>query len=236
MTRNGRALAGWSVLLLASACAHVPTKQVQNPDVLLESACRPGKSIQKVSGSVWLKAKSTEAKGQFPAWVKASEPDTLSLEVTNLVGGTEAVITVKNGRYKITAPAKSKGKVREETGYGSWGGIPLNWSTELFLGRIPCPSKNEIQDATTEVRDGKLIVETQPSLKGAGERFVYEFMSWGGSPWPKALHWERKGPGSVSVDFEFEKPEESTRSPTRWEAKSSQGEVKVRWKDRDVSI
>src|SRR5262249_13269789 len=61
---------------------------------LLEQACKPGQGVRGVKGSVWLKAQSKEASGQFPAMVDAS-PERLRLEATNLTGGTEALITVE---------------------------------------------------------------------------------------------------------------------------------------------
>lgn len=217
---------------MASSCSTVPKGAAGDPKALLSQACAPGKGTTGVTGSVWLKAASKEAKGQFPAAVNAQSPATLRLEITNLVGGTEAVITVEGQRYAIQVPGKNQ---RSEQGQGSWGGIPLRWSTELFLGRVPCPNPGELEGADVAVdEDGVLTVETRSSLQGQGEKFVYRFRSWNGGRWPVSLHWEKKGPLATSVEFKFDDPEDRTASPRKWEAKSSQGEVKVRWRDRDV--
>jgi hypothetical protein len=72
-----------------------------------------------------------------------------------------------------------------------------------------------------------LVVET------GEEKFIYSFRSWGGKAWPEKLHWERNG--GAGVDFKFDDPEDKTASPRKWEAKSVQGEVKVRWRDREAS-
>ena len=212
---------------LLSGCAHQGITE-RNPEKLLSAACLPGASTVSVSGSAWLKAASTEASGQFPAVVQASRPDRLRLEVTNLLGGTEAVITVKDQRYSISGKS-----AKSETGEGSWGGIPLFWATELFLGKIPCPSQAARQDAALKVGEhGDLTVETRASLSREPELFHYRFRNWGGKPWPESLHWERKNPPVISVDFSFDDPEDPSGSPKKWEAKSQRGEVKVRWKDR----
>lgn len=215
-----------------SACSTVPKGVDSDPKALLAQACAPGRDVVGTQGSVWLKAQSQEAKGQFPAGVSAQTPGTLRLEITNLVGGTEAVITVEGPRYLIQVPGKNP---RSEKGFGSWGGIPLRWATELFLGRIPCPSAADLEKAALSVdKDGVLTVRTQASIEGEGETYVYRFRSWAGGYWPDSLRWERKGAFAAQVDFKFDDPEDKTASPRKWEAKSPQGEVKVRWRDRDV--
>lgn len=219
---------GWIV-----GCAHTPVKKGIDSMTLLSHACEPGRDVQGVEGSVWLKAKSREASGQFPAGVKAETPNSLKLEVTNLVGGTEAIITVDGQEYSIDVP---KEKARSEKGFASWGGIPLRWATELFLGRIPCPSPNETGKNSISVNaEGQLVVETEATLGKGAEVFTYTFRSWGGEPWPEALLWERRDNLPISVEFRFDAPDDATGSPLKWEAKSEKGEVKVRWRDRKIT-
>ncbi|MGK5089583.1 hypothetical protein WDW86_18685 [Bdellovibrionota bacterium FG-2] len=211
-------------------------KTPQEYKVWLDSACSLGRTTKGVKGSVWLKAKSKEASGQFPANVEAkatAEGSELRLEVTNLLGGTEALISVKNQTYRIEVPAQNK--VLEQ-GQVSWGGIPLRWATELFLGRIPCPSGSaESADSKVEIDStGRLDVSIPRTLEGDAERFIYSFRSWAGRPWPEALKWERKGSIPLVVEFTFDDPEDRTAIPRKWEAKSARGEVKVRWKDREI--
>lgn len=219
-----------------SGCAHQSVKSDGSPEALgalLDAACAPARDSSEVTGSIWLKASSPEASGQFPANVKATAPSSLVLEVTNLVGGTEAIIKVDGLKYSIQSTKKN---VREQKGYGTWGGIPLVWATELFLGRIPCPRAAD--RALAAAPNGALEVRTKRDLSHPAERFVYTFRSWGSKPWPETLHWERlssKGSVDVSVDFKFDDPEDGTSSPRKWEAKSSLGEVKVRWKDRQFT-
>ena len=106
---------------LLVGCSAKAIKPDQDPAELLAQACKPGARIVSARGSVWLKAKSKEASGQFPANVKAS-PENLELEVTNLIGGTEAFIQVKGKKYEIRVPGKSKkDKARVEKGANSWG-------------------------------------------------------------------------------------------------------------------
>jgi hypothetical protein len=226
------------VITLAPGCSHAPVSggaESGDPRALLRAACQPGGRVKSVKGSVWLKARSKEASGQFPAVVEAPAVDRLKLEVTNLVGGTEAILTVEGRRYKIEVPNH---KERDEQGESSWGGIPLEWANALFLGRIPCPDASLVKEASfSRDSNGNLVVETQKTLDRLPERFVYHLRPLDGGLWPDSLHWERKGiAGSapIVVDFKFEDPEDKTHSPQKWEAKGTQGEVKVRWKDRQV--
>lgn len=237
MTRTPCFALAAALLAATLGCAQRPITKDADPQALLRDACGPGRQVESISGSVWLKAQSREASGQFPAAVEVKSPAHLRMEVTNLIGGTEAVITVKNDRYEVKSPMKS---VREEKGERAWGGIPLRWATELFLGRIPCPVFATRGDEWTYRVDDEGRLETTLSkspAKDHSERFLYSFRSWEGRPWAEALVWERTGGGeTISVEFRFDDPEDKTRSPRKWEAKSPLGEVKVRWRDRAVSF
>ncbi len=217
------------------ACSTVPAKFRADPAHLLERACSPGAGLSGAKGSVWMKAASREASGQFPADVDAQSGRTLRLEVTNLLGGIEALISVSPDRYDIEVPGKKDRKAVRQSGEGSWGGIPLIWAPDLFLGRIPCPTPEQLSTASRRVDEsGALVLETRPSLQGAAERFEYRFRDHAGDRWPEGLVWERLGPLGHRVEFRFDDPEDLPQSPRKWEAKSSAGEVKVRWRDRTV--
>ncbi len=236
---------GWVSIVVLAGCARAPISRDMEPETLLRMTCEPGASVQAVDGSVWLKATSKDASGQFPADVHAKAPNQLKMEVTNLIGGTEALISVDGTKYKIEIPSKTRDKKDKksgkkgsgpspaEEGNHSWGGIPLRWATDLFLGRIPCPPAASIKEAKLTIDDElKLVVETPANLGSDPQKFVYTFQSWEGRPWAKALRWESGGALPAAVDFLFEDPEPTTRSPKRWEARSDRGEVKIRWKDR----
>jgi hypothetical protein len=223
-------------LAFLAGCASVPKGAGEAPaelKTLLDAACSPGTSVASMRGSVWLKAKSSEASGQFPAGVEATDPGKLLLEITNLVGGTEARIRVDDRHYRIEVPGKPR---QDREGWGAWGGIPLEWATELFIGRVPCPPASDRAEARLSMSGEDLVVETPHSLEREAEKFVFGFRKWGGQPWPERLRWERAGAMPLVVEFKFDDPDDATHSPRRWEAKSAQGEVKVRWKDREPKL
>lgn len=212
------------------SCSHAPPRRTLDAQELLAHVCSVGRETKSVKGTVWMKVKSKEASGQFPAAIDAEAPGTLRLEVTNLVGGTEAIITIRDQKYQIEVPDKAK---RTASGYGSWAGIPLTWATDLFLGYIPCPIGTGSKVKKLSVNgDGMLVAETNASISGAEEVFTYTFGEAEEKPWPKALHWERKGNFGAIVEFQFEDPDKKSLSPQKWEARSSFGQVKIKWRDR----
>src|SRR6185295_6528848 len=166
MNRQTARLATALALVYLSSCAHGPsTKELSDPKLLMADACEPGQHSQTVTGSVWMNAQSKDAKGQFPANVVAKAPDSLTLEVVNLVGGTHAPITVAGKKYTIEVPDKN-GKNQKREGQNSWGGIPLKWASDLFLGRIPCPSQDLLACAKLSVQDQQLVIEVGDSSGG----------------------------------------------------------------------
>jgi len=229
------------LLLLASSaflanCARAPLQPELSPEVLRDAACAPSAKVKSVEGTIWMNAKSADATGRFPAQVSAKENGPLRIEVTNLLGGTEAIITVDGLKYQIDTPEKKNGKKTVESGFGSWGGIPLSWAKTLFLGRIPCPpAGGASQEKLSMLPDGRLRIDVPASMAGAAQTFVFHFRRWLGQPWPDALEWEQRGALGAKVTFNFDDPEDRTAAPRKWEAKSDRGEVKVRWRDRSVN-
>lgn len=226
--------AAFAACSLFSCATSSPVKET-NPQKLLAEACAPGAGIKSVRGGVYMRASSKEASGQFPATIDATAPSSVRMEITNLIGGTEAIISVQQRNYRIEIPGKPE---RTERGSQSWGGIPLQWASDLFLGKVPCPASLRATDfRLSRPQDGELHVEIPAGLDGDAQVFIYRFRLVHGRPWPESLHWERKAASLAlqsQVDFRFDDPDPQTRSPLKWEAKSSQGEVKVRWKDREL--
>lgn len=226
-----------AVLTFLSGCAHLSRSkfiQVGDPDALLLEACNVGISVKSAKGSVWLKAVSKEASGQFPAQVFVQAPTQLQMEAQNLFGGTEALIRIDGNSIFIETPDHKK---INRKGNQSWGGMPLEWASQLFLGKIPCPPVEIRNDARKSFdAEGRLVVQIPGSLKTVAQKFIYGFKLLNEKPWVEELHWEKEGATPLSVDFKFSDPEELTRSPLRWEAKSTLGSIKMHWKEREYEL
>ncbi len=216
------------------SCATVPTlkKGEHTAAELFEYACTPGKGIHTAGGRIAAKVSSSDFSGQFLAQVLADSDGHLKLDVTNPLGGTQVLIQVNQGNYEIINYADRDQK--PQIGKDYWGGIPLKWASSLFLGRIPCPPS----DSSLRLHlgaEGELIATWSDFNGSDRQRFVYRFRQSNQTPWPSSLSWTRDAKNSSQVDFEFESPEETTRSPEKWEARSSQGQVKVKWRTREIT-
>jgi hypothetical protein len=214
-------------------CATSPTKPefIKTPQQIYQEICSIGDTLQSAQGSVLIKTNSKEVTGQFPATVSIQNPQQLRLEVTNFLGGTEAIINVLGDRYEVLG--QRGGATQRETGYGTWGGIPLRWASDLFLGKIPCPVITQTsQLKTNEKGELEVVIPGSPVMEA--QKFTYRLEEKAGRFWPTVLRWERMTTPILSVDFKFDDPEKQTRSPQRWEANSSRGTVKVRWRDREA--
>ncbi|MCC7442343.1 MAG: hypothetical protein IT285_11960 [Bdellovibrionales bacterium] len=222
----------WVAALLNQGCATAPRVRGA-AGVTLERLCEGGITTSgAVEGAIWLKAKSKEASGQFPADVRA-EPSMLQLEVTNLIGETQARINVKGDAYRIEVPGR---EAQNQSGQSAWGGIPLRWAQRLFLGGFPCPSLPLGSGASARLEvDDQLVVEVREG--GGAEEFAFVLKQWGGAPWAKELTWVRREGNAVvaRVQFTFDRPDEISGAPLRWAAVSDQGSVDVRWRRRKLT-
>jgi hypothetical protein len=221
---------------LLSGCAHTPAtgkgslQSKIEPKALLTQACLPGQTVLRASGVAWMKAKSSDASGQFPASIDAQAPGHLKLEVQQPLGGTAAILTIDGSDLRIDVPGKPERNRRERD---TWAGIPLRWATDLFLGKVPCPDTKQISQASLSIdAEDQLVVSLPADTSGYPSRFIYRFDEKEGRYWARFLHWES---GPAGVDFEFDDPESETLSPLKWQAKSRRGEVKIRWRDREIA-
>ncbi len=207
---------------------------VIDPRRAVEQVCSVGQGVHEITGSVWIQADSVEASGKFPAEVLVRDDRYLDLEILNPLGGTEAQIQVRGERYDVRIPGK---KDRDRKGVGSWGGIPLDWSHELFLGRVPCLAKDRRDAASTRwIKVGEELEVVGTNKSGDSETYRYTVERTDEQFWPRRLVWEKKtAKGPVEVRFAFDQPtEDAMRSPRKWEAKSRKGEVVIRWRERAV--
>lgn len=192
---------------------------MKDPAQLFSEICSAPPLANEVTGEVWMIVTSPEATGRFPAVVRAASAPVaaLDLEVTNLIGSTVARIRLSEEGLQVFRDGRMQASSRD-----NYAGIPLRFGAELFLGMRPCPSEKP----RLRLEEGRLIAELN------GESFEYGFRAYGAKPWVESVLWTR---GESRVDFVFDRPEEPTGAPQEWQAKSTRGEVRVRWKRRDFS-
>ncbi len=226
-----------SVLLAGvSSCGHKKVSELGlrgkfTPASLLDMACSPGKDVRIVRGNAHMKVSSQDASGSFSAFTEATSPDQLKLEVLKPFGGTYATLVVHGAEFTIDFPGHPE---KSRNGSDTWAGIPLRWATDLFLGRIPCPTPLERGRGRVLIDEDEALVAEIPAAGEGGKsgKFVYRFKKNDAEKyWADTLHWES---GTTVVDFTFDEPDPQTGSPKQFEAKSTQGEVKLRWRDREM--
>lgn len=227
-----------------SSCATAPLSGEFSQRELMDAACPAGFSPKGVKGSIWTKVESRELTGQFPATVRVDYPARLALEVTNLIGAPQAWLKVENGTTELRF---SEGNEKE---YGNQpqarsmlGGLPLELAPRLFAGGNPCPSDSKNSDIRIrENSEGGLEVEELDLRTRDSTRYVYFFTRYAGRPWVKEIRWEKLAKGgnrsakSNLITFQREEPTDPDGAPKRWSASSIGGEIRVRWKDRSVTL
>lgn len=167
-----------------------------------------------------MKAKSKEASGQFPANVQVSDTAGLRMEVTQLMGARAALIEIRGTDFKVETP--QQGSVSKKA--KSWGGIPLEWATSLFMDRVPCP---EGSGWSWTFNPEQELVGT----RGSGpEQWKYKVVERMGRPFVEGVRLEKSE--QQSFELRREDPDPNDGWARRWEIKSAVGEVKVRWRDR----
>ena len=207
----------FAISVLISGCAHTPPLAGKDLTGLFSEIC--ARPAAEITGEVWVVATSPEATGRFPATVRvASSPvPALDLEVTNLLGGTVARVQLDAEGLRVFREGRMEASARE-----NYAGIPLRFGVDLFLGARPCPNEKP----RLRVEEERLIAETKD------ESFEYGFRPHGAKLWVDQVIWIR---GGNRVEFAFDRPEDPTGAPQEWQAKSERGEVRVRWKRRDLA-
>ncbi len=219
--RNGVLV--WGALTLAS-CSSLPRggspEPAGTPEVTARTVCSSG--VKGVDGRVWMKAKSKEASGQFPANVRARADQGLKLEVTHLMGARAALIEIHGHDFKVQTP--DQGSVAKKA--RSWGGIPLEWAGALFMNQVPCPDLSRAGLEWSFTPDGVLKAISLEQ----GETWSYRIAPRMGFSFVEKVTWNKRG--QAPFELTRDDPDPADGWARRWEIKSGVGEVKVRWRER----
>lgn len=158
-----------------AACAHRPQTPLSDEQSLrlLKKICATSGSAAGVDGEIWLKVQSDELRGQFPAAFRARRGAETELEITNLIGGVEARVKVKDGVLFVQHKGQGEFLMRARE---SWAGLPVKWLETLLLGDVPCPKLDEnvvVQPLSEQhgirAEQGEFAMEYRLSSKTAGE-------------------------------------------------------------------
>ncbi len=167
-------------------------------------------------GGAWVRFEAPGGAGQFPATLHATETGKLELEVTNLIGGREALVRwdqVGVGNPKVeTAHKISKDMFTE----GAWGGLSLKAAHAFLLGRLPCPS------------EPPTWAEDSSTLRAGANRYEIRWLS------RRLGQFEVAKVHVTGAEVEIEE-RDAQGFPLRWTARTERGVLKFRWKDRKLT-
>lgn len=222
------------LLVFLTSCAQAPFKTDRTVLERWDEVCAIGRGIDTVSGNAWMRVQSPELKGQFPASIVARRDGDLDLEATNLVGGVEARVRIRDRILQVQEKNDAEFRVRA---MDSWAGLPIRWASELFVGRIPCPLPTE---SGNRAEGDSARPEVFRVTDAEGGRFEYTMTKEDGVLWVKKLVWVHRS-GQPALEVEFSSMEAETHSPLRWTLVSKRvdgstsAELKVRWRERKLS-
>lgn len=196
----------------------------RSPHQLIEELCSARSDVKSSLGQLWIQARTPDASGQFPASVKATRAGDVDLEIVDLIGGKVATLNVRGESFRLK---HAQDPSRSFSGSGEWNAIPVRWLNRVFLGQLPCPAESELQKAVIRSLDSDEI-EVRMSKK---DRVIYRYAFSGAILWAKEVDWLIHG---ERVFFTFDDVEFGSGAPLKWSVKSALGEIKARWKQRDL--
>jgi hypothetical protein len=228
--------------LLLCACSSTPSWTPhglsENPEALFQQICQLGSSIQKATGEVRIKVNNPQLSGNFYAEVVATKNSEVHLTILDLLRGPQASISINPQRYLIQQ--EEKGRIKEHVEYEHWNSIPLAWSIDLFLGKIPCPQKD--RSLSMDLTDHRFIVQSKYPLP---TQWIYtlHWLKKGNQkiPIPQSLQWIQTAQPSLrlqkkEVDVQFESFETSTFTYKKWKAHSAQDNIECQWKEKKITL
>lgn len=223
-TVRGFLVAIWCFALAGCATFPPQAERSLSAKEMIERLCSARNDIQSSTGSLWIQARTPEASGQFPASVKAARSGDVDLEIVDLIGGKVATLTVRGESFDLK---HAQDPSRSFSGNGEWNAIPVRWLNQVFLGRVPCPTSAEIRRAEFLQIDSEHVEARLPK----NDRVIYRYAMSGAILWVKEIDWLIHG---QRVLFTFDDVEFGSGAPLKWTVKSSLGEIKARWKQRDL--
>jgi hypothetical protein len=115
-------------------------------------------SSAELFGSLIMRARTEEFKGQYPATLHYDRSGAFQLEVTNILGGTLVQLLGDapgaNQALEIKSPAKPR---YNRQGITHYLGLEVSVLTQLLHGDLPCPS---LTNNTVTAEGSKLVIQT----------------------------------------------------------------------------
>jgi hypothetical protein len=125
------------------------------------------KKMQEMNGEILVRSSTREFKGQYPASIHFSKEGSFSLEVTNVIGGTIAML--KGGYDSVDVISSSKPQYNQKS-VKQYMGLPVKLLAQLLHGDLPCPSISNLRTEGEKIviSDGRLEWQVERSDRDSG--------------------------------------------------------------------
>ncbi len=154
---NLKIFTGFIVVTILSACSTTPKSSQENisqkeAESFLKKYCSTfnyQKTLnQELVGDILVRSSTKEFKGQYPASIYFSKDKNFSLEITNLIGGTIAIIKGDATEMELLSPSRPQ---YNRKGIKQYMGLSIPLFAKLLHGDLPCPDSSAINVDGAEI-------------------------------------------------------------------------------------
>ena len=233
-----------AMMSLISGCSSTPkasTLPVAASDakdwlVYYCSPVRENKPLPELTGSLMMKARTQEFKGQYPASLHFDSSGAFQLEITNILGGT--LVQLLGGppgthqALEIKSPTRPK---YNRKGIQYYLGLEVGILTQLLHGDLPCPafSGSSVSLNKISVDGAKMVIETSNwrwifSRAVLAEQEIpveVQLIPMGGAPDKRAL--------DQSIEMQIEDWDRTGHFARKVYLKTPEGELHWAWRTRE---
>jgi len=115
-------------------------------------------ALKGLSGEILVRSSTREFKGQYPASIHFSNKGEFVLEVTNVIGGTVAMLKGNSESIEIISLSRPRFNRKSVKNYM---GLPVKLLLQLLHGDLPCPDLTDVRSEGSRilVSDGVRVLE-----------------------------------------------------------------------------
>lgn len=215
------------IVALLSSCASTPKSSQekiskQEAEAFLKKYCSkivPKKALeQEMTGDILVRSSTKEFKGQYPASIHYSKDQDFSLEITNLLGGTVAILKGGPTEMEVFSPSHPK---YNRKGIKQYMGLSIPLLSKLIHGDLPCPDSTSVKVEGTEI----LVPDS-----GMEWRIERSDTASGSVPVRMRIFEEAK----VKVELVIEDWDVEENYAKKVKVSTSEGDLKWNWRSRKL--
>jgi hypothetical protein len=217
----------FGVVLFLTACSSTPKSSQEKisqeeATAFLKKYCSiySAKSSldQELTGDIVVRSSTKEFKGQYPASVHFSKDKSFTMEVTNLIGGTIAILKGEPSSIEVFSSGRPQ---YNRKGIKQYMGLSIPLFAKLLHGDLPCPDSSEVKVSGNEI----LITD-------AGMEWRIEKSDRDSGAVPVRVRVLEKGKTKIELLVEKWNIEQSYAEKVK--VHTSEGDLKWTWRSREL--